>query len=125
MDRLAAENLRMARKFGDPAKPPPECLCHACIKEHDIRSPSMPYAALSVSIMIVCEICGNKRCPHANDHRNECTRSNEPNQVGSWTGSEEHPFQAIFDLGKRLAAEREKRILDTLLNRIIGAKQCG
>ncbi|MFS8319194.1 hypothetical protein RPF54_24860, partial [Enterobacter hormaechei subsp. xiangfangensis] len=26
---------------------------------------------------------GNKRCPHANDHRNACTGSNEPGQEGS------------------------------------------
>lgn len=33
--------------------------------------------------MILCSICGNKRCPHANDHRNTCTGSNEPGQPGS------------------------------------------
>lgn len=32
---------------------------------------------------IVCPECGNKRCPHANDHRNTCTGSNEPGQEGS------------------------------------------
>ena len=31
----------------------------------------------------VCPECGNKRCPHANDHRNACTGSNEPGQEGS------------------------------------------
>lgn len=33
--------------------------------------------------MIVCEICGNKRCPHATDKELACTNSNEPGQVGS------------------------------------------
>jgi ribosomal protein L32 len=33
--------------------------------------------------MVVCSTCGNKRCPHANDHRNACTNSNEPGQPGS------------------------------------------
>jgi hypothetical protein len=33
--------------------------------------------------MIVCAVCGNKRCPHANDHRNACTGSNDPGQPGS------------------------------------------
>jgi hypothetical protein len=33
--------------------------------------------------MIVCPTCGNKRCPHASDHRYECTQSNEPGQPGS------------------------------------------
>uniref|UniRef100_UPI003872AB11 hypothetical protein n=1 Tax=Enterobacter roggenkampii TaxID=1812935 RepID=UPI003872AB11 len=32
---------------------------------------------------VVCPECGNKRCPHAIDHRNACTGSNEPGQVGS------------------------------------------
>lgn len=34
-------------------------------------------------LFIVCKICGNKRCPHANDHNNECTNSNEVGQKGS------------------------------------------
>ncbi|WP_454752115.1 DUF4031 domain-containing protein [Cupriavidus necator] len=33
--------------------------------------------------MILCPTCGNKRCPHANDHRNACTGSNEPGQAWS------------------------------------------
>ena len=32
---------------------------------------------------VVCPECGNKRCPHANDHRHACTGSNEPGQEGS------------------------------------------
>lgn len=49
----------------------PDCWCEAC-------------KPLSVSMrMIVCPTCGNKRCPHATDHRNECTNSNDPGQPGS------------------------------------------
>ena len=33
--------------------------------------------------MIVCPVCGSKRCPHATDHREACTGSNEPGQAGS------------------------------------------
>jgi len=33
--------------------------------------------------MIVCAQCGNKRCPHATNHINACTNSNEPGQKGS------------------------------------------
>lgn len=33
--------------------------------------------------MRLCSICGNKRCPHANNHRLDCTGSNEPGQSGS------------------------------------------
>lgn len=33
--------------------------------------------------MIVCSICGNKRCPHAKHHDNPCSGSNESGQKGS------------------------------------------
>lgn len=33
--------------------------------------------------MIVCPDCGNKRCPKATHHANECSGSNEPGQTGS------------------------------------------
>ena len=50
----------------------PQCWCQTCrpITLSDMR-------------MVVCPTCGNKRCPHANDHRNTCTGSNEPGQKGS------------------------------------------
>ncbi|OWT55346.1 hypothetical protein CEY09_30640 [Achromobacter marplatensis] len=33
--------------------------------------------------MVLCPVCGNKRCPRASNHIYACTRSNEPGQVGS------------------------------------------
>lgn len=33
--------------------------------------------------MVVCSKCGNKRCPHATDHKLDCTNSNAPGQKGS------------------------------------------
>lgn len=33
--------------------------------------------------MVVCQKCGNKRCPHATYHGFACTESNEPGQLGS------------------------------------------
>lgn len=49
-----------------------ECWCHTCrpVTIADMR-------------FVVCPECGNKRCPHANDHRYACTGSNEPGQEGS------------------------------------------
>ena len=49
-----------------------ECWCESCKPNTmtDMR-------------MILCQICGNKRCPHATNHNNECTNSNEPGQKGS------------------------------------------
>lgn len=48
------------------------CWCRTCrpVKMNDMR-------------FVVCPDCGNKRCPHANDHRNACTGSNELGQEGS------------------------------------------
>lgn len=57
-----------------------ECLCHQCIKDRDVRVGAFPYSSV---FMILCPTCGNKRCPHASDHRNACTNSNEPGQLGS------------------------------------------
>ncbi|WP_233596652.1 hypothetical protein [Citrobacter koseri] len=50
----------------------PDCWCHTCrqVKLNDMR-------------FVVCPDCGNKRCPKASDHRNACTGSNEPGQIGS------------------------------------------
>lgn len=57
------------------------CGCAACDtflrKVADLDYLDMP------SGMIVCSVCGNKRCPHATDHEEECTGSNAPGQPGS------------------------------------------
>jgi hypothetical protein len=58
------------------------CSCRACILDRDERIGGIP-AGQSGMRMIVCQKCGNKRCPHANDHRHECTNSNETGQHGS------------------------------------------
>lgn len=50
----------------------PVCWCRTCWPVSD-----------SNVLFSVCPECGNKRCPHANDHRNACTGSNEPGQEGS------------------------------------------
>lgn len=36
-----------------------------------------------VAQMHLCPHCGNKRCPGAANHNNECSGSNEPGQPGS------------------------------------------
>lgn len=59
------------------------CQCRQCLRDRDERNPSMPEFPAETGIFIVCEWCGNKRCPHATDHRLECRRSNEPGQAGS------------------------------------------
>jgi hypothetical protein len=36
--------------------------------------------------MILCPLCGNKRCPRATHHDNPCSGSNDPGQRGSQYG---------------------------------------
>ena len=57
------------------------CHCLRCLEEEGKEDvPGMPIIATR---MILCPKCGNKRCPHATDHRNECTNSNVSGQKGS------------------------------------------
>jgi len=39
-----------------------------------------------MSMMILCTLCGNKRCPHGTDCSLSCTNSNAPDQAGSRYG---------------------------------------
>ena len=62
------------------------CLCRRCQEERDGAKTLFGAEALwniGFAGMVTCEICGNKRCPHATDHRNDCTNSNEVGQKGS------------------------------------------
>jgi hypothetical protein len=64
-----------------------DCQCLRCVAEtgetKDINGMAIPVGMLR---MFVCAICGNKRCPHSDDHRNACAASNEPGQPGSRYG---------------------------------------
>ncbi len=51
------------------------CPCSKCL---DARGANKPR-----QWMVLCPMCGNKRCPHAANHENTCTNSNESGQPGS------------------------------------------
>jgi hypothetical protein len=68
-----------------------QCHCRKCLTErgkiktlsltgHDLTT--LPLDGEFVG-MIVCNLCGNKRCPHATNHENPCTKSNDVGQAGS------------------------------------------
>lgn len=57
--------------------------CHKCIDEFDVRDQTNYNFRINATRMILCPICGCKRCPKASDHELECTNSNEPGQEGS------------------------------------------
>ena len=64
-----AYRAAMLQAGNSPATP--DCSCRTCRP-----------VTFTDSRFVVCSECGNKRCPHANDHRNACTGSNEPGQEG-------------------------------------------
>ena len=60
-----------------------KCHCHTC-RPIDHRDPESVF-------MRLCPSCGNKRCPKATDHNNECSDSNDAGQVGSIYGVVDRP----------------------------------
>lgn len=50
------------------------CGCADCLEKIDKVIPS--FYSIASQGMVVCRLCGNKRCPHASSHKNACTRSN-------------------------------------------------
>lgn len=67
------------------------CHCQQC---HVDRGDSMIR-------MFVCDICGNKRCPHATDHRLACTNSNDVGQEGSSFGTPLRSYERVFRLERK------------------------
>lgn len=55
-----------------------KCGCYSCVSAVVALSQS-PFS----QPFVVCDLCGNKRCPKATHHNNECSGSNEPGQAGS------------------------------------------
>jgi hypothetical protein len=56
------------------------CWCYNCNQDRIDESGHFPY---TMTRMILCPDCGNKRCPHSTDHNLACTNSNDPGQPGS------------------------------------------
>ena len=63
------------------------CDCYRCGRIEN-RTVAVGPVRLPVHLtrMILCPVCGNKRCPKATDHWNDCTGSNETGQAGSRYG---------------------------------------
>ena len=53
------------------------CDCRQCLRDREEIVHGFP---AELCTFIVCDTCGNKRCPHATDHRNHCTGSNDVGQ---------------------------------------------
>jgi len=65
-------------------------VCYECLYEIDASRDikTNPYGMIGEvwGRMIVCTECGNKRCPKATSHKEQCTKSNDPGQQGSRYG---------------------------------------
>jgi hypothetical protein len=59
------------------------CGCWLCVNERAEAIEDMTQKLVYRSRMIVCAICGNKRCPKATNHDLDCTLSNDSGQPGS------------------------------------------
>jgi hypothetical protein len=79
-----------------------DCWCYECKKNIPIlQEDGNPLSGMMLNLalvtMIVCNTCGNKRCPRATDHRLACTNSNDPHQLGSRYGIYPHPLLPLLD----------------------------
>ncbi len=67
--------------------------CRVCEIEEERSRPDDEYVG---SFMIVCPECGNKRCPKATWHVQECSHSNDSGQQGSVYGTLPTEVAALF-----------------------------
>lgn len=67
------------------------CWCFQCDQDGLTNFPLLSALFSARQRMNLCPQCGNKRCPRATNHRNDCTGSNEPGQDGSLYGASFRP----------------------------------
>lgn len=81
-----------------------ECDCYRCVHE---RGEAEGWGPLDPRWQryFLCASCGNKRCPHATDHRLVCTGSNVTGQAGSNYGSEVLDLVGVRELLASLGTE--------------------
>ena len=84
---LAFAAAILATKHSDAE---PDYDCGNCVKCLDGKTATLAVGSsetldipLLATRMVLCPLCGNKRCPHASDHRFKCTNSNDSGQEGS------------------------------------------
>lgn len=74
--RSALRDLHIASALGDA-----RCgNCWKCLSQETEEATGLPMTSMR---LILCPVCGHKRCPHASDHALACTGSNAPGQQGS------------------------------------------
>ena len=116
----AIRSLPLTSKDSD-AEPVADCgNCHKCLegKFDDRFLPiKMPIAGTR---MILCPVCGNKRCPKASNHELVCTGSNDTGQEGSVYKL--HPPQPCTKCAEWLKENGPGGWIDDLRNRAEAAE---
>lgn len=104
--RLA--ELQSVPKPSLPSREEVDCNCFQCTKVRTLNDPDAPVMVpgtrmyIALSRMFCCENCGNKRCPHATDHRFKCSGSNDSGQPGSAYEHAAAPPSPLSDRVERL-----------------------
>jgi hypothetical protein len=94
---------------------PIACSCSRCLDESGATVEIFAgyHVPASGARMVLCAICHNKRCPHAADHRNVCTDSNEPGQPGSNYADLPAPAaQTLWEAIRGIQSHRQLRAAD-------------
>ena len=73
-----------------------KCHCWQCRRDIPV-SVNFPGITEGMARMFLCPRCGNKRCPRATDHREPCSGSNDPGQLGSRYGVWSNPNRPLLD----------------------------
>jgi len=99
--------------------PSGKCKCLKCTRARGDKIGGLP---LENCQMIVCQICGNKRCPHAEDHRYKCTGSNAPDQIPELESPPPQPAPPAIDplasLPRRTAAPPADAAIEAIMERL-------
>jgi len=73
-----------------------DCVCMSC-RERQLNNErsNQGRSRQTLTKMILCPLCGHRRCPKATYHGNDCTGSDDPHQEGS-----RYNWKVPEDLGK-------------------------
>lgn len=78
-----------------------DCYCWECRKDNIVfkldHGKNKMTITEGMNRIFLCPECGNKRCPRATSHREHCSGSNEPGQLGSRYGIYPNPNKRLFD----------------------------
>ncbi len=87
------------------------CHCFTCLD-----APGWGFNNPTFMQMILCPKCGNKRCPHARNHENECTGSNDLDSAHTAISDEDGGEQRKGDALRALTLAKEARELDATMS---------